>query len=124
MAGQHDMREVLRNGLPLDAFETLVGTLGIPAAEVRKILGIAPRTFARRKGKRAFSPMESDQLYRLARITSMAIQVLGSVEKTKHWLERPNRALGGEPPLSFLDTDPGARQVEAVLGRVEHGVFS
>jgi putative toxin-antitoxin system antitoxin component (TIGR02293 family) len=79
---------------------------------------------ARRKDKRTLNPVESDRLYRLARVALMAIEVLGSHEKAKQWLERPNRALGGETPLSLLDTDIGARQVEAVLGRIEHGVFS
>jgi len=124
MTEQHDMREVLRSGLPLDAFESLVKTIKIPAAEVIKVLGMAPRTFARRKDHRVFTPAESDRLYRLARVASMAIQVLGSVTHARQWLERSNRALGGETPLSLLDTDIGARQVEAVLGRIEHGVFS
>ena len=124
MTEQHDMREVLRSGLPLDAFESFVKTIKIPAAEIIKVLGMAPRTFARRKDRRVFSPAESDRLYRLARVASMAIQVLGSVTNARQWLERPNRALGGEVPLSLLDTDIGSRQVEAVLGRIEHGVFS
>jgi putative toxin-antitoxin system antitoxin component (TIGR02293 family) len=124
MAGQHDMREVLRSGLPLDAFDSLVNTLGISATEIIKVLGMAPRTFARRKDQRGFTPAESDRLSRLARVASMAIQVLGSIANARQWLERPNRALGGETPLGLLDTDIGARQVEAVLGRIEHGVFS
>ncbi len=124
MAGPHDMREVLRSGLPLDAFDSLVNTLGISATEIIKVLGMAPRTFARRKDQRVFTPAESDRLYRLARVASKAIQVLGSIAKARLWLERPNRALGGETPLSLLDTDIGARQVESVLGRIEYGVFS
>ena len=35
-----------------------------------------------------------------------------------------NRALGGATPLDFAKTEPGAREVENVLGRLEHGVFS
>jgi len=124
LAGQHDMREALRSGLPLDAFESLVNTLKIPAAEIIKALGMAPRTFARRKDRRVFTPAESDRLYRLARVAALAIQALGSAVHARQWLERPNRALGGETPLSLLDTDIGVRQVEAVLGRIEHGVFS
>lgn len=123
-AAQQEMRAVLRNGLPFSALEAFVKEMGIPAAVVTRVLGLAPRTLARRKEKRAFSPEESDRLYRLAHVAFMAIQVLGSHEKAKQWLERSNRALGGETPLSLLDTDIGARQVEAVLGRLEHGVFS
>ena len=124
LAKQHDMREVVRKGLPFAALETFVSTIGIPIAEVIEVLGVATRTLARRKDRRILTPAESDRLYRLARIACMAIQVLGSPEKAKQWLERPNRALGGDTPLSFLDTEIGARQVEAVLGRIAHGIFS
>jgi putative toxin-antitoxin system antitoxin component (TIGR02293 family) len=120
----HDLREALREGLPFQAFESFVKTIGIPPATITKALGIAPRTLARRKERHSFSPEESDRLYRLARVTLMAIQVLGTQEKAKQWLERPNRALGGETPLHLLDTDIGARQVEAVLGRIDYGIFS
>jgi uncharacterized protein (DUF2384 family) len=34
------------------------------------------------------------------------------------------RALGGRSPLDFAQTEPGAREVENVIGRLEHGVFS
>ena len=118
------MREMLRGGLPFGALEAFVHTMGIPIATITKVLGVASRTLARRKDQRVFNPVESDRLYRLARVAYRAIQTLGSHEKAEQWLERPNRALGGERPLSLLDTDIGARQVKAVLGRIDHGVFS
>lgn len=124
IAAQQDMHAVLRTGLPFEALASLTKTLGIPTAAVTQVLGIAPRTLARRKARRSFSPAESDRLYRFARVALRAVDVLGSPEKARQWLERPNRALGGEPPLDLLDTDIGSRQVEAVLGRIEHGVFS
>jgi putative toxin-antitoxin system antitoxin component (TIGR02293 family) len=61
---------------------------------------------------------------RLGRITTLAVEVLGDAERATRWLQRPNRALGGAIPLALLDTDLGAQQVEHLLGRIEHGVFS
>jgi putative toxin-antitoxin system antitoxin component (TIGR02293 family) len=49
---------------------------------------------------------------------------LGSEEKAIQWLRRPNRALGNQTPLELMDTDIGAKQVEDVLGRIEHGNIS
>ena len=57
-------------------------------------------------------------------IAARAVEVLGSEGKASRWLRRPNRALGGKPPVALLDTDLGTQQVEAVLGRIEHGVYS
>ena len=119
-----ELREIVRRGLPFGALETFVQTTSIPTTLIAKVLGLAPRTLARRKDQRLFTSVESDRLYRLARIASMAMHILGSQDKATQWLERPNRALGGESPLSLLDTDIGAHQVEAELGRLDHGVFS
>ena len=58
------------------------------------------------------------------RIMIRAVEVLGSREEASRWLHAPNPALGGQTPLELLDTDLGSRQVEDVLGRIEHGVYS
>ena len=124
IAERDELREIVRQGFPFRSLETFAHTTRIPIALIAKVLGLAPRTLARRKDQRLFSAVESDRLYRLARLANMATQILGSQDKATQWLERPNRALGGESPLSLLDTDIGARQVEAELGRLDHGVFS
>jgi uncharacterized protein (DUF2384 family) len=41
-----------------------------------------------------------------------------------HWLKRPQIGLGGRIPLAMLTTDPGRDQVEKLLLRIEHGVYS
>lgn len=58
------------------------------------------------------------------RIALQAAEVLGGREQAERWLHTPNRALSGQMPLELLDTDLGSRQVEEILGRIEHGVFS
>src|SRR5262245_33273324 len=112
----------IRAGLPYASLESVMAKFDLRREEVSSALHLPPRTFARRKLERRLSPDESDRLFRLVRIAAQAVQVLGSEERASLWLRRPNRALGGEPPIAMLDTDLGARQVEEVLGRVEHGV--
>lgn len=41
-----------------------------------------------------------------------------------HWLKRPQIGLGSKVPLALLATDPGRDQVEKLLLRIEHGVYS
>jgi putative toxin-antitoxin system antitoxin component (TIGR02293 family) len=79
---------------------------------------------ARRKRSRRLHPDESDRLIRLARLATQAVQVFGKEDKAAMWMHRPNRALGSQAPLDLLRTDLGAKQVEEVLGRIEHGVIS
>ena len=80
------------------------------------------RTMARRRLSRKLDPVESDRLYRIARVAAQAVSVFGTEDQATTWLQRPNRALGGQLPIRLLDTDVGARQVEDVLGRIEHGI--
>ena len=39
-------------------------------------------------------------------------------------LSKPVKALGMKTPLQYAATESGAREVENLLGRLEHGVFS
>lgn len=119
-----DLRAKLREGLPYAAFETLSANFDIGTKEMTAILAVPARTLARRKKERKFRADESDRLFRLSRVVAMAEEVLGTREKATRWLHAPNRALGNEVPLRQVDTDLGARQVEDVLLRIAHGVYS
>lgn len=119
-----ELKAWIREGLPFSSLESVMKRFGFSREEVAWALDLPPRTFARRKLERRLRPAESDRLFRLARIASQATGVLGGEDKAARWLHSPNRALGGNVPLELLDTDLGTRQVEEVLGRIEHGVYS
>jgi putative toxin-antitoxin system antitoxin component (TIGR02293 family) len=119
-----DLKEWIRRGLPFASLERVMERFGFSREEMSLTLSLPPRTLARRKQERRLHSDESDRLFRLVRIASQAAEVLGGDQKASRWLHSPNRALGGKPPLEFLDTDLGSRQVEEVLGRIEHGVYS
>jgi putative toxin-antitoxin system antitoxin component (TIGR02293 family) len=70
------------------------------------------------------TPEQSDVVVRTATVLARAIDVLGDKRKAVHWLTTPNRALGGEIPITLLDTSAGAHEAEAVLERIEYGVYS
>jgi putative toxin-antitoxin system antitoxin component (TIGR02293 family) len=119
-----ELRDAVRSGLPFSAFVALTTQLEISPQHFTTVLGIPPRTVARRKEAGHLNPQESDRLYRVARAVSQAVEVLGSIEKARVWLKTSNRALGCEIPLHLLDTEIGARQVEDVLLRLNYGIFS
>ena len=114
----------VRAGLPYAAIEALATRFSIPHEAVCRLLHIPPRTLARRKKEGRLRADESDRLLRLGRVAARTEEVLGTAEKAASWLKKPNRALGGAVPLAQLDTDIGARQVEEILGRIEHGLYS
>jgi putative toxin-antitoxin system antitoxin component (TIGR02293 family) len=118
------LRARVRTGLPYSALEALADRLGASRGEMAGVLGVPARTLARRRASGRFTASESDRLVRLGRIAALAEQVLGGRERAVRWLHRANRALGQRVPVRELDTDLGAREVEAILLRIEHGVYS
>jgi putative toxin-antitoxin system antitoxin component (TIGR02293 family) len=118
-----EVRAAVRKGLPFSALEALQKEVRLTGKELSAVLGIPERTIARRKEEQHLTAAESDRLYRVARTVAHASSVLGGSEKGTTWLKRRNRALGDEAPLSLLDTDVGARQVEEVLLRIAYGIY-
>jgi putative toxin-antitoxin system antitoxin component (TIGR02293 family) len=96
------------------------------------LIGSLRRPLGRRKTSEAkanespprLTPEQSDVVIRTARTLAKAIDILGDRPKAVHWLTTANRALGGEIPITLLDTSAGAHEVEAVLDRIEYGVYS
>ncbi len=121
---EHEMREAIREGFPPAVVEELMRASGLSLKELASSLDLSPRSLQRRRHAGKLARHESDRLYRLARIVALADEFLGDHERARHWLKRPNRALGGIPPIAALDTELGARQVEDILGRIGYGGIS
>ncbi len=119
-----DFAVAIEDGFPSDVMRAIMASAAITAKEVSDAVRIPARTLMRIQTKRRLPADESDKIYRLAYILAAATKVLGDQEKAGEWLRRPNRALGGDTPLSLLSTQPGLQQVEQVLGRIEYGEYS
>ncbi len=114
----------IREGVPFEVL-TIFADQGLLAKEDIEKIVANPRTLARRKSKHeALNHEESDKFLRIVRICLLALQVFGSVEKTRTWFYLPNKALDNREPRNLLDTDFGVKMVEKVLNRIEYGVYS
>lgn len=119
-----DLQAAIREGFPQSVVEEVMHTTGLTLKELAASLDLSLRSLQRRRREGRLAPHESDRLYRLARIIALAKHYLGDAETAGRWLRRPNRALGGATPLQLIDTEPGARAVENVLGRIAYGGVS
>ncbi len=119
-----DFDRVIHAGVPIGAFQHAVDLIGGSEATIATAIGIARTTLNRRKVSGRFVSEESERVVRLGLIVALGKQALGSTRAAGRWLVKPNRALGGRVPLELLQTDVGARQVEAVLGRALLGGYS
>ena len=115
--------QVEDNRVPTNALNTLSGH-GYSQEEIFALV-VPKRTLARRKA--ANEPLtveETDKALRLGRIAEQARRVFGEPDKAWRWLREPKRALHGETPVAHLASEAGARVVEEMLGRIEHGMFA
>lgn len=116
--------ETLRVGLPFQELYDLQASLDVPLDRLFPMLGISKATLHRRKAEGRLGQAESDRVVRFARLLGRAIEVLESEQNARQWLAAPQLGLGGAVPLEYAETEVGAREVEDLLGRMEHGVYS
>lgn len=115
------LADAVRDGLPVAALDRLIADDVVSEQEVEAHF-IPRRTLYARRQKGTLSREQSDLVVRLARIQAIADDVFGDHRKTHGWLRDKNGALASQTPLSLLDTEEGGRAVEAVLGRIAHGI--
>jgi putative toxin-antitoxin system antitoxin component (TIGR02293 family) len=120
----HDVQRV-RAGLPFRAFEQLERESGLSRDQLASFVGIPKRTLSRRSAQGRLRSDESDRVLQAARVFAAARTLFeGNADAARRWLCAAHPALGGETPLALAATSVGAREVEALIGRLEHGVFT
>ncbi len=125
VAGTFELIDHIKKGLEYSSMEHFIRKANLRREEAIDFVGISARTMVRRKEKGRFSTDESDRLVRAARIISRAQQLFeGDAAAANRWLKTSQPALGGATPMEYAGTEAGAREVEALINRLEYGVFS
>jgi putative toxin-antitoxin system antitoxin component (TIGR02293 family) len=120
-----EMASLILAGLPAAVLRSVGAFLDLRPAKIGSIVNISEKTLERRlKNHARLKPDESERVARLMRIISLSTAVLESEGSAREWLKLPLRELDGQTPLQMAGTEPGAREVERVLGRLEHGIFA
>jgi putative toxin-antitoxin system antitoxin component (TIGR02293 family) len=111
-------------GLPVGELKDLQASLAVPMERLGPMLGISKATIHRRKSGQRLGSAESDRVVRFARLMGLAVAVMETPDNARKWLSSAQFGLGGAVPLEFAETEVGSREVENLLGRIEHGVYS
>src|SRR4029453_1734269 len=115
----------VRAGFPMRELDALRELLGVTVEALAGKVGISIATLSRRRQRR--EPLDvgqSDRVLRYARLFREAVALPpGDGGAARTWLKSPARALGGETPLERAETEVGAREVENLIGRLEHSVY-
>lgn len=118
----NDVIRRVEEGFDVQVLERFRKLLDISVDAAASLLGTSARTLARRQKEGHLQETESDRLYRIIRLFERAVDVFGNEDDARTWLRRPQWGLGGAVPLEYARTDPGAREVEALLDRIDYGV--
>ncbi|MDQ6859580.1 MAG: DUF2384 domain-containing protein [Verrucomicrobiota bacterium] len=119
--GAHELVKRIRAGIPFRDLEKMRRELALPLDQLAEKLGISRATLHRRKAAGRLDLDESDRVVRYQRLLEHAIQLFGDSDRASQWLKHPQYGLGGAVPLDYARTEAGAREVDAVLGRIEWG---
>jgi putative toxin-antitoxin system antitoxin component (TIGR02293 family) len=114
--------KVIRAGLPARAFVGVAEVLHLTVDELAGKLGVSARTIRDQQKKLTrLSSENTGKLVRIARIQHQARKIFSTNEAVSGWLSSPAPALEGALPIDLVDTDLGAREVEAVLNGIAYG---
>ncbi len=115
----------LERGFSFKTLHALESRSGLALSRLASAVGIPERTLARRKASGRLTPDESERLLRISAVFEEAVELFeGDVAAAVKWLSSPQKSLDGRSPLAYSRTEPGAREVERLIGRLEHGIFS
>ena len=118
------MLTVIKEGINFTAIGQLEEAFHTSQKEVANLLSIPPSTLTRRKKDGQLNTEESDRVVRFAHLKDSADELMGGGDAAITWLRTPLDILGGETPLEHARTELGVRDVEDLIGRLKHGVFS
>lgn len=111
----------LEKGIPA-AWARSLESQGLTRDDIRRI--IPDRTLDRRiAAGENLKIEEADGLARLLRVVRAARDLFENDQNADTFLRSRNPALGDRIPIEMAQTDIGAREVEAIIIRIGHGVY-
>jgi len=120
-----DLMQQIEQGFSFEALLSLETNSGVSLTLLASVIGIPERTLARRRVAGKLAPEESERLLRVSNLFEKCVELFeGDVTAAVNWLTSPKKALKNQSPLLYARTELGAREVEDLIGRLEHGVFS
>ena len=112
-------------GVPYSLFELIKEYTSFNENDWASILDVSTKTLQRYKLSNAhFKALQSQKIIEMSEVTKLGIDVFGSIDTLKLWLETPNFALGNVKPKDLLKDSYGKELVMAELSRIEFGIFA
>lgn len=128
-----DRIRLLRQGVPASWVRQAEEATDLGRSTLCALLGLKLSTINRKLNQKLrLSPDESERLMGLQRLIGEVEAVVrdcgdghgfAAGRWLASWLQRPNQALGGATPASFLDTAEGREQLGRLIGAQRSGAY-
>jgi putative toxin-antitoxin system antitoxin component (TIGR02293 family) len=120
-----ELVRMVREGLSFKVVKRFQRNMDLSLTDVADLIQVPARTLTRRQEEGRLGSDESDRLLRASRLFAKAIELFeGDVEGARAWLSTSQPSFGGAKPLDLATTEVGTREVESLIGRLEHGIPS
>nr|WP_294897327.1 antitoxin Xre/MbcA/ParS toxin-binding domain-containing protein [uncultured Pedobacter sp.] len=115
----------IRAGIPYSMFDVIQDNAPFTEDNWADFLDISTKSLQRYKTSEAFhfKAIHSEKILEMAEVTSIGLDVFGSMEKLKLWLNTPSYALGNLKPIELIKDSYGKELVIAELTRINYGIL-
>jgi putative toxin-antitoxin system antitoxin component (TIGR02293 family) len=118
------LHSAVTNGFEFHVYARLAIVMDLSLISLAKRLGVSETTIRRRRKSGRLNPIESDKVFRAAKIFAAAVILFeGNRAAANAWLRSPVLGLNEKTPLEMLNTNVESDAVMDLIGRLEHGVF-
>lgn len=110
-----------RKGIKKATLLSIAHESGLTLKELSSYLRISTRSIQGKELSQLIDPSTSERALFIAKLFKAGIDIFGSQGKFHSWLNVANPAMGGEKPVSYLDTFSGIQLVLDELNAIEFG---
>jgi putative toxin-antitoxin system antitoxin component (TIGR02293 family) len=110
-----------RKGIQKSMLLTIARESGLTLKELSSYLRISTRSIQEKEPTQLIAPGPSERALYIAKLFKSGIETFGIRDKFSKWLNSANQVMGGEKPVSYLDTFSGIQLVLDELNAIEYG---
>ena len=115
---------IIREGIPYSFFNLIRHYTPFTDNDWASFLDISSKSLQRYKqSSKNFKSIQSEKIIEMAEVTNVGLDVFGTMDKFKLWLDAPNFALGNLKPKELLKDSYGKEMVIGELTRINYGIL-